>query len=341
MGYEIYLEYQKLLQRENLYDFDDLIANAVQKIMETKGECGFKVSNGKTIKVKDIKYLLIDEYQDFSKLFFDLVSAIKCFNPKLKIFATGDDWQAINGFAGSDLYYFKNFKNLFMNSEIYTLTNNYRSNTKIINVSNTLMGPNDALSCPVKNEAGEVCKMRVDKTYIKKDNSADYIYAFKNDPGRIKAKYLKTVHRLIRLHPDKNILILSRLNKIAGSNLEFDFAYKLLKMKTVNKNKVKVMTIHKSKGLEADIVIILRAINGVIPFIHPDYEIMAALNKTFDEILDEEKRLFYVAMTRAKEKVYVLSETHMESVYLKDLILKEINFKSLNFTEINLKQANK
>ncbi len=341
LGYEIYLEYQKLLQRENLYDFDDLIANAVQKIMETKGECGFKVSNGKTIKVKDIKYLLIDEYQDFSKLFFDLVSAIKCFNPKLKIFATGDDWQAINGFAGSDLYYFKNFKNLFMNSEIYTLTNNYRSNTKIINVSNTLMGPNDALSCPVKNEAGEVCKMRVDKTYIKKDNSADYIYAFKNDPGRIKAKYLKTVHRLIRLHPDKNILILSRLNKIAGSNLEFDFAYKLLKMKTVNKNKVKVMTIHKSKGLEADIVIILRAINGVIPFIHPDYEIMAALNKTFDEILDEEKRLFYVAMTRAKEKVYVLSETHMESVYLKDLILKEINFKSLNFTEINLKQANK
>ena len=73
-------------------------------------------------------------------------------------------------------------------------------------------------------------------------------------------------------------------------------------MKTIDKKNVKVMTIHKSKGLEADIVIILRAINGVFPFIHPDYEIMAALNKNYEEILDEEKRLFYVALTRARKR---------------------------------------
>ena len=65
-------------------------------------------------------------------------------------------------------------------------------------------------------------------------------------------------------------MILSRLNKISGSNLENEFSVKLLRMKTVDRTKVKVMTIHKSKGLEADVVIILRAINGVIPFIHPD-----------------------------------------------------------------------
>ncbi len=60
-------------------------------------------------KSKKLKYILIDEYQDFSKLFFDLILAIKCFNPKVQIFATGDDFQAINGFAGSDLNYFTNF----------------------------------------------------------------------------------------------------------------------------------------------------------------------------------------------------------------------------------------
>ncbi len=104
-------------------------------------------------------------------------------------------------------------------------------------------------------------------------------------------------------------------------------------MKTVNNTRVQVMTIHKSKGLEADIVIILRAINGIIPFIHPDYEIMTALDKNYREILNEEKRLFYVALTRAKEKVYILTEGKLESVYLKGLNLKETNFRHLNFED--------
>ncbi len=58
---------------------------------------------------------------------------------------------------------------------------------------------------------------------------------------------------------------------------------------------------------------------------------MTALNKNYTEILDEEKRLFYVALTRAKERVYILTESKLESVYLKDLNLKEITFRDLNF----------
>lgn len=338
LGYEAFLEYQKLLKEEGLSDFDDLIICASKKILTSKGECEFKILGDDKLKIKKLKYILIDEYQDFSKLFFDLILAIKCFNPKVQIFATGDDFQAINGFAGSDLNYFTNFKKLFNNSEIYNLTNNYRSYKNIINTSNTLMtagGFGGALSNPIKNEDGEILKINVDKTFINKENQSDLIYSFKNDSGKIKAKYLKTIHRLIRLNPDKNFLILSRLNKILGSNLEFAFSKKLSKMKTVDKNKVKIMTIHKSKGLEADIVIILRTINGIIPFIHPDFEIMTALNKNYTEILDEEKRLFYVALTRAKERVYILTESKLESVYLKDLNLKEITFRDLNFENSN------
>ena len=334
LGYNAFLEYQKLLKEEGLSDFDDLIICASEKILTSKGECEFKISGNDKLQIKKLKYILIDEYQDFSKLFFDLILAIKCFNPKVQIFATGDDFQAINGFAGSDLNYFTNFKKLFNNSEIYNLTNNYRSYKNIINTSNTLMtagGFGGALSNPTKNEDGEILKINVDKTFINKENQSDLIYSFKNDSGKIKSKYLKTIHRLIRLNPDKNFLILSRLNKISGSNLEFEFSKKLSKMKTIDKNKVKIMTIHKSKGLEADIVIVLRTINGIIPFIHPDFEIMTALNKNYAEILDEEKRLFYVALTRAKERVYILTESKLESVYLKDLNLKEITFRDLNF----------
>ena len=331
LGYKVYSEYQRLLSEENLIDFDDLIINATEKIMQTRGECEFRIFQNEKMKVKNLKYILIDEYQDFSKLFFDLILAIKCFNPKVQIFATGDDWQAINGFAGSNLYYFRNFKRLFNNSEVYNLTSNYRSCIKIIETSNTLMALDGIPSMPTKSESGEICRINVDKTFINKESTSDLIYSFKKDSGKIKAKYLKTVHRLIRLNPDKTFLILSRLNKISGSNLESEFSYKLFRMKTIDKNRVKVMTIHKSKGLEADIVIILRAINGVIPFIHPDYEIAAALDKSYDEILDEEKRLFYVALTRAKEKVYILTETKLESVYLKELNLNEIHFRDLNF----------
>ena len=333
-GYEIYLEYQNLLKEKGLIDFDDLINGACEKIFKSKGECVFEYEN-KKITVNSLKYILIDEYQDFSKLFFDLILAIKCFNNNVKIFATGDDFQAINGFAGSNLYYFSNFKKLFNNSEIYTLTNNYRSYKKIINTSNTFMakkGICSALSKSVKKGEGEVLKINIDKTYINKDNPSDLAFSFKKDAGKIKAKYLKTIHRLIRLNPDKNFLILSRLNKISGSNLDI-FSYKLLRMRTIDKNKIRFMTIHKSKGLEADIVVILRTINGIIPFIHPDYEIMSALNKSFREILDEEYRLFYVALTRAKEKVYILTESKLESVYLKELNLKEINFRHLNFED--------
>jgi len=336
LGYETYLEYQKLLEDEGLSDFDDLITEACSRILKTKGNCEFETFKGKRLKVKDIKYILIDEYQDFSKLFFDLILAVKCFNPDVKIFATGDDFQAINGFAGSNLYYFTNFKTLFNNSEVYNLTNNYRSYKNIINTSNTFMAqdnPSGTFSIPVKKEEGDVLKINIDKTFINNENPADLIYSFKKDSGKIKAKYFKTVHRLIRLHPDKTFLILSRLNKISGSNLEFGFGAKLLSLKTVDNDKVKVMTIHKSKGLEADIVIILRTINGVVPFVHPDYEIMTALNKSCREILDEEQRLFYVALTRAREKVYILTESKMESVYLKNLNLKEISFRHLNFED--------
>ncbi len=333
-GIETYLEYEKLLDKENLSDFDDLITGAVQKIFKTKGECRFNTGN-KEIGIKNLKYILIDEYQDFSRLFFDLILAIKCFNSNVQIFATGDDFQAINGFAGSNLYYYTNFKKLFNNSEIYELSTNYRSSKKIIDISNALMmrgGFYGILSKPFKKKNGEVFKINVNKTFINNKNSSDLIYSFKKDSGKIKAKYLKTIHRLIRLNPNKSFLILSRLNKISGSNLE-EFNYKLSRMKTIDKNKIQVMTIHKSKGLEADIVIILRTINGIIPFIHPDYEIMTALNKSYREILDEEKRLFYVALTRAKEKVFILTESKLESVYLKDLNLKEISFRNLNFED--------
>ena len=72
--------------------------------------------------------------------------------------------------------------------------------------------------------------------------------------------------------------------------------------------KVQVMTMHKSKGLEAEMVIILEADDGVIPKVHPDTVLYGVFGETMEVALDDQKRLFYVAMTRARKRLYIMSE---------------------------------
>ena len=72
--------------------------------------------------------------------------------------------------------------------------------------------------------------------------------------------------------------------------------------------KVRVMTMHKSKGLEAETVIILEADEGVIPKTHPDTILYRMFGETEEVVMDDQKRLFYVAMTRAKKRLYIMSE---------------------------------
>ena len=81
----------------------------------------------------------IDEYQDFSELFHRLMEAIRKQNPQARFFCVGDDWQAINGFAGSDLRFFQDFTHDFPDSRKLHLTTNYRSGKSIVNVGNALM----------------------------------------------------------------------------------------------------------------------------------------------------------------------------------------------------------
>ena len=72
--------------------------------------------------------------------------------------------------------------------------------------------------------------------------------------------------------------------------------------------KVRIMTMHKSKGLEAEVVIILEADEGVIPKLHPDTLLYGMFGETLDVALDDQKRLFYVAMTRAKRRLYIMHD---------------------------------
>ena len=129
-------------------------------------------------------------------------------------------------------------------------------------------------------------------------------------------KYLKVLVEIIKKNRSaKDILILHRNNEMDGEKISLETLKTGLMEglevfgvmeKAEFLEKVKIMTMHKSKGLEAEVVIILEADEGVIPKSHPDTSLYRIFGETEEIALDDQKRLFYVAMTRAKRKLYII-----------------------------------
>jgi len=346
----VYAEYEKALKRQGRYDFDDLLNEAIQKIHDTKGLCRIKTAEGREVAMNELQWIMIDEYQDFSLLFYDLIQAIHQYNPHVRLFCVGDGWQAINAFAGSDLYYFENFRKLFGQgkSAVATLLTNYRSRSRIVQNGNQFMASWDktgesSRSLP-EHEGGEVIIEHVDDVWLNlkeksNDLTRDYRFLPKNSQGltaynRLLGRYFKKCYEIIAANLEelarrppskgKKVAILSRTNRLYGLSLsEFKAQLKSCfskeQLKILGPNFLKVSTVHSYKGLEATIVIIIEACKRAFPLIHPDSQLFEPLGSTPQKVLGEEQRLFYVAITRAREKLYILTERNRESDFLKVL----------------------
>ena len=281
------------------------------------------------------KYILIDEYQDFSQLFLAAVMAIRGVARNARLFVVGDDWQAINRFAGSDVEYFKEFERYFHGGRRFEITTNYRCDKEVVGRARKFMakgmgekGEFRAFSrkmgkVMVVNPREVPCELPVVK-YDRRVGSGDLVYAemarrmLGREPKRKTVRYVKAVVELIR-HEKRaqEIMILHRNNEtnLEGMSLvEFTRGLKwglehigVMKEEELEA-KVRVMTIHKSKGLEAEMVIILEADEGVIPKMHPDTVLYRMFGETEEVALGDQERLFYVAMTRAKKRLYIMSE---------------------------------
>ena len=321
---QVYSEYDQALQKDNQMDFDDLVVHATQIIDES-------IDLDTNAKIKDLKWILIDEYQDFSKLFYQLIQSVRGHNADVRLFCVGDDWQAINGFAGSDLDYFSNFERIIKESGTAHLLTNHRSNKKIVEKSNILMDGRGKPSKPHRDTEGLVHIECIDDVEIEartnpsdlQKKEQDQKFRFKNDSCFMKARYLKRCYQIIIDNPEKTVAILARKHWIYGVELvEFENKLKrCLNAEQSGKFQIfieqgEVGTVHSFKGLEADIVIILQACNGIFPLIHPDNHLFEIFGYTIKDTFDEERRLFYVAITRAKEKLYILTERDRESDFL-------------------------
>jgi DNA helicase-4 len=156
---KIYSRYLCVLAEEKKTDFDQLMLNAAAMIQG--GQTRFTSSRGAG-NLTSIKHLLIDEFQDFSHLFNELRKSFITHSPDALFFCVGDDWQAINKFAGSDLSYFTGFQESFDPAVKKLISRNYRSFKKIVETGNQVMTGEGPPSIPNKTEEGRVLLVKID-----------------------------------------------------------------------------------------------------------------------------------------------------------------------------------
>jgi DNA helicase-4 len=354
LGCQVYSAYQKALEKKNSIDFDDLIIKASELIRNSNGNCTLDLGPHKDrrIKIKDIEWILVDEFQDFSNEFNYILQAIFSQNPNAHLVCVGDDWQAINSFAGSDTTYFQQFSDHFQNGNIVNLLTNHRSQKAIVDFGNNLMiGRGEPGTSTADHLGGKVEIQTIDEIRIESREGISYenkrgfdqrfiFYEERengrkiNDNGFLQAKYLKACYQIIKepnnwdlISKSKTnqplITILSRTNYLYRVSLN-EFLDKLKSCFTIEEmkiigdfnHKIRISTVHGFKGLEAEIVIILRACDGSFPLLHPDNSLFEFFGQSEYQALEEERHLFYVGVSRPSQTLYILTEKGNESSFI-------------------------
>ena len=269
-----------------MIDFDDMIYMATELV------------NQKGIN-KSYQYIIVDEYQDTSLVRENLVQAIR---KKTGAFVTvvGDDFQSIYRFSGCDINNFLEFKKHFKPAKELYITNTYRNSKELIRVAGIFI---------MKNPRQKSKKLKSNKSIIKPIVLC-YYKNIRND-----------FYKLLNLIHSPNLMVLGRNNadiyKVLSDKLKFENNQIILKDYNIY-----YKTIHKSKGLEEDNVLIINLSNDTnsLPSKIKDEKILKYVIKHYDVYpFEEERRLFYVALTRTKNYCYLFVPKDNPSIFAKEL----------------------
>lgn len=251
------------------------------------------------------KYILVDEFQDVNNLQVDLIKLM--LTDQTQLFCVGDDWQSIYGFRGSNVSYIIDFEKHFVDSRVIKLDLNYRSTQHIVGASNEVIRHN---------------KFKVEKAIRSSKQSEHKIVVFAGNSREENIQFVTDeVARFMKEGlTSEDILFLYRRSKMFSNTYDQNNSYyHRLRAEGL---KVQGKTIHAAKGLEAKVVFILGLTegDGGFPDIWLEDRIFQTIKKAnHDLLLEEERRLFYVAMTRAQEKLYLITEKGNESSFLKEI----------------------
>jgi len=266
----------------------------------------------------DYKYIIIDEYQDVSIQRFNLTKRIsKLFSSK--IIAVGDDYQSIFGFSGSRIDLMTDFKSYLEDTKQIPITNVYRNSQELIDIATNFINKNNT---QIKKKLFSIKKL---------DNPVEiYIYDDSEylETNNNKSVLVDEIIDKIYIKDNKSkILILQRYNNDIDTILNNNLFVRKNSESIINKKhndiKIDYLTIHKSKGLEYDNCILINAIDDKYGFPSKieDENVIKILKPKLNENIEypEERRLFYVALTRTKNKLYIVCPKSKVSKFIKEI----------------------
>ena len=315
----LFESYEKRL--DNRIDFEDMILLATTHLREGKYKSPYK-------------HILVDEFQDIAKGYGNLLLELKNQHKDARIFGVGDDWQSIYRFNGSDIHLMRNFGNQFGgefdgHTDIHSLIDlakTFRSVDKIAKPAQSFIQKN-----PYQIEKQIIPSKQTEQSSI-------FIVYHSIDT---KDKALKeTLNRIVQQHFDGGeitVFLLARYKHLIPDNFE--------ELKRFHADiKLEFMTIHRSKGLEADHVIVLEVSSGKWGFPSeivddPLLDIVLPDSEGFSHA--EERRLLYVALTRAKISLTLLADQKSPSSFIRELEAPEYGTVVLGKTVIASKNCGK
>ena len=287
--YAIYLCYESEKQSIHAFDFDDLIVEATR-----------------VLKNQDLnlpyRFFIIDEFQDTSDIRFNFIQSLLKQNDA-GLCVVGDDFQSIYHFSGCDLYLFLNFRSLYPSADFFKITNTYRNSQQLIDVAGSFVQKNPSqIKKDLRSSKSILCPIKICffhqyhyslLSILKKIDSNKSIFVLGRNHFNLN-NYLPSVH-------------LGNNNELAIPGFE--------------NYSIRYLTIHASKGLECDVVIVLDVEDGWfgIPSLIKDEDVLSLAKKSESYPLEEERRLFYVALTRAKEQVYLLAPKKKTSRFIQEI----------------------
>lgn len=293
----VYERYINALSDSNQIDFTDAILQATEICRSSHPV--------------EYDYIIVDEFQDISVDRYNFLKVLREGNPPAKLYCVGDDWQSIYRFSGSDMALFNQFPEYFGATEINKIETTYRFGEPLVSLSSNFIQRNKAqIQKDIHSFSSE---MRTELEF----------YAYD------RRDYCNTIGQLVAFIPsDKSIFLLGRYS---FDDYYLSFMYQSIKegnrfYYVIGGRKIEFLTVHKSKGLEADYVILLQCNKDTYGFpsqVSDDPVLNYVLTKSDQFPYGEERRLFYVAITRAKIKTLILYDKRFPSVFVDEFLHPE------------------
>ncbi|MCA9496910.1 MAG: UvrD-helicase domain-containing protein, partial [Nanoarchaeota archaeon] len=322
-----FYEKEKNLMKRNIAKKIKEICQIIENEMKTRGIRDFsdqildalKLFEKYPNEIPKFKHILIDEFQDVNKPQFKLIKLLNAEN----LFAVGDPRQAIFGWRGSDIKYILNFPKNFENSQIINLKQNYRSYPQIVNIFNQVIKPMGLINLIASKK-----EKNTENNNEKKEKQRVFLIE-QNNENQEKIFILEAIKN--SKNPRNEIFILARTNRILENYAEYLKKHKIqytikseeeYKNSEPKKDEIVLATVHSIKGMEAKEVYLVSANSLSFPNKVSDNFIFSLVkeNNSQNEKESEELRLFYVALSRAKEKLIISYTGNFSKFITKEIV---------------------